>query len=137
LREPVRFHDSITTLLTQGEHLFIELSAHPVLAPALTDTLANTPEHHQSAVITTLHRDHPDLDSITTTLAHLHTHGHSPTWTTLYPGAHNLPLPTYPFQHHPYWLTPPTATAQPGQPSTPAPTTCHYPPTPSNTTPTG
>ncbi|MCV7124402.1 acyltransferase domain-containing protein, partial [Mycobacterium lacus] len=33
LREPVRFHDSITTLLTQGEHLFIELSAHPVLAP--------------------------------------------------------------------------------------------------------
>ncbi|BBX96735.1 hypothetical protein MLAC_20290 [Mycobacterium lacus] len=108
LREPVRFHDSITTLLTQGEHLFIELSAHPVLAPALTDTLANTPEHHQSAVITTLHRDHPDLDSITTTLAHLHTHGHSPTWTTLYPGAHNLPLPTYPFQHHPYWLTPPT-----------------------------
>ncbi|WP_139822526.1 beta-ketoacyl reductase, partial [Mycobacterium lacus] len=36
----------------------------------------------------------------------------------LYPGAHNLPLPTYPFQHHPYWLTPPASSPSP--PSEPA-----------------
>ncbi|OSC35103.1 hypothetical protein B8W66_23480, partial [Mycobacterium decipiens] len=110
LRQPVRFHDNITTLLTQGPHTFIELSPHPVLAPALTDTITTTTtDQTQSTVITTLHRDHPDLDTLTTTLAHLHTHGHSPTWTTLYPTANTTQLPTYPFQHHPYWLTPPTA----------------------------
>ncbi|WP_396820598.1 acyltransferase domain-containing protein, partial [Mycobacterium simulans] len=32
LREPVRFHDAITTLLAQGPHTFVELSPHPVLA---------------------------------------------------------------------------------------------------------
>nr|WP_260861104.1 type I polyketide synthase [Mycobacterium simulans] len=104
LREPVEFHDSITELLAQGERIFVELSPHPVLAPALSDTLAHHAEHTQSTVITALHRDHPDLDTIAATLAHLHTHGHSPSWTTLYPDAHTVGLPTYPFQHHPYWL---------------------------------
>ncbi|WP_191499904.1 acyltransferase domain-containing protein, partial [Mycobacterium simulans] len=32
LREPVQFHDAITTLLAQGPHTFLELSPHPVLA---------------------------------------------------------------------------------------------------------
>src|SRR5262249_45880070 len=40
LREPVRFYDGVAGLLAQGEHTFVELSPHPVLAPAITDTLA-------------------------------------------------------------------------------------------------
>ncbi|MCV7079674.1 SDR family NAD(P)-dependent oxidoreductase [Mycobacterium szulgai] len=103
LREPVRFHDTITTLLTQGPHTFIELSPHPVLAPALTDTVETT---DASTVIPTLVRDQPDLDTLAGALAQLHTHGHSPSWTSLYPGAHTIALPTYPFQHRSYWLTP-------------------------------
>ncbi|MER5387384.1 type I polyketide synthase, partial [Streptomyces sp. NPDC002688] len=48
---------------------------------------------------------HPDL---TTTLAHLHTHGTTPDWTTLVKGtAHLCDLPTYPFQHQRYWITKP------------------------------
>ncbi|WP_456319950.1 SDR family NAD(P)-dependent oxidoreductase [Mycobacterium basiliense] len=109
LREPVEFHNTITTLLAQGPHTFIELSPHPVLAPALTDTITTT-DQTQSTVITTLHRDRPHLDTLTTALAQLHTHGHSPHWPTLYPHAHTLELPTYPFQHHHYWLTPTTTT---------------------------
>ncbi|MCV7078605.1 SDR family oxidoreductase, partial [Mycobacterium szulgai] len=109
LREPVRFHDTITTLLTQGPHTFIELSPHPVLAPALTDTLASVAEPSDSAVITTLHREHPDLDAMANALAQLHTHGHSPSWSALYPGAQAVELPTYPFQHRPYWLAPPAS----------------------------
>ena len=64
LREPVRFHDSVVELLTGGEHRFVELSAHPVLAPALTDTLAGVAERASSVVIPTLHRDRPDLDAL-------------------------------------------------------------------------
>ncbi|WP_139837188.1 type I polyketide synthase, partial [Mycobacterium szulgai] len=40
LRNTVRFADCVAELLTQGPHTFLELSPHPVLAPAITDTLA-------------------------------------------------------------------------------------------------
>ena len=106
LREPVRFHDSVAELLATGECTFVELSPHPVLAPALTDTVAAATGRSQSAVIITLHRDRPDHDSLATALAQLHNHGHSPSWTALYPHAHTIELPTYPFEHRRYWLAP-------------------------------
>ncbi|MGY4648902.1 fatty-acid--AMP ligase [Mycobacterium sp. URHB0021] len=106
LREPVRFHDSVVALLAAGECTFVELSPHPVLAPAITDTLAQAAGRTQSAVIPTLHRDRPDRDSLATTLAQLHNHGHSPSWSALFPHARTVGLPTYPFEHRRYWLAP-------------------------------
>ncbi|MGA7052864.1 MAG: type I polyketide synthase [Mycobacterium sp.] len=103
LREPVRFHDSVVHLLTQAECTFVELSPHPVLAPAITDTLAGVSDRPQSVVITTLRRHRPDRDTVATALAQLHNHGHSPSWRTLYPEAGIIALPTYPFQHRSYW----------------------------------
>ena len=104
----MRFHDSVEGLLTAGECTFVELGAHPVLAPAITDTLAGA-QRTQSVVITTGHRDHPDLDTLAGALARLHTYGHSPHWPLLYPHAQTVALPTYPFQHHRYWQAPTTA----------------------------
>ncbi len=113
LREPVQFHDRVVERLAAGEHTFVELSPHPVLAPAITDTLAQATGRTQSAVITTLHRDHPDQDNLATALAHLHNHGHSPSWSALYPHARTIELPTYPFEHRRYWLNP-TSTGEVG-----------------------
>ncbi|WP_319436472.1 fatty-acid--AMP ligase [Mycobacterium sp. RTGN5] len=116
LREPVRFHDRVLQRLAAGQTTFVELSPHPVLAPAITDTVAQSTGSTQStgsaqsAVVITLHRDRPDRDSLATALAQLHAHGHSPTWAALYPGARSVELPTYAFQHRRYWMTPtPTA----------------------------
>ncbi|WP_156687790.1 type I polyketide synthase [Mycobacterium sp. Marseille-P9652] len=106
LREPVGFHARVVERLAAGEHTFVELSPHPVLAPAITDTLAQLAGRTQSTVITTLHRDHPDQDNLATTLAHLHNHGHSPSWSALYPHARTVELPTYPFEHRRFWLNP-------------------------------
>ncbi|MFY2859809.1 fatty-acid--AMP ligase [Mycobacterium sp. THU-M104] len=106
LREPVRFHDRVAERLAVGEHTFVELSPHPVLAPAITDALAQATGRTQSTVITTMHRDHPDHDNLATALAHLHNHGHSPSWSALYPHARTIELPTYPFDHRRYWLNP-------------------------------
>ena len=64
-------------------------------------------------MITTLHRDRPDQDSLATALAQLHNHGHSPSWSALYPHARTVALPTYPFEHRRYWLAPaPTGDAR-------------------------
>jgi acyl transferase domain-containing protein/acyl-CoA synthetase (AMP-forming)/AMP-acid ligase II/aryl carrier-like protein len=109
LREPVQFHDRVAQRLAAGPTTFVELSPHPVLAPAISDTVAQSTASAQSAVIITLHRDRPDRDSLATTLAQLHTHGQSPTWTALYPNARSVELPTYAFQHRRYWIAPPTA----------------------------
>ncbi|ORA09347.1 hypothetical protein BST12_27795, partial [Mycobacterium angelicum] len=109
LRQTVRFGDSVAGLLAQGEHTFVELSPQPVLAPAITDALSNAAELSQSAVIATSHRDRPNLDTLGSALAQLHTRGHSPAWRVLYPEARTTALPTYPFQHRRYWLTPSVA----------------------------
>ncbi|BBX46973.1 hypothetical protein GCM10009641_11730 [Mycobacterium cookii] len=107
LREPVRFYDSVVERLAAGEHTFVELSPHPVLAPAITDTLAQSAAGRtQSAMVITLHRDRPDQDNLATALAQLHNHGHSPSWSALYPQARTVGLPTYPFEHRRYWLSP-------------------------------
>ncbi len=106
LREPVRFHDGIIELLTHGAHRFVELSPHPVLAPAITDTLTGSADSDHFVVIPTMHRDRPPLDTLTVAIAQLHTHGHSPSWPDLYPDTDVVGLPTYPFVHRPYWLAP-------------------------------
>ncbi|UZK92747.1 acyltransferase domain-containing protein (plasmid) [Mycobacterium ulcerans] len=39
LRNTVRFHDTVAALLGAGEQVFLELSPHPVLTQAITDTV--------------------------------------------------------------------------------------------------
>ncbi|MEA2202764.1 MAG: mycolactone side chain polyketide synthase, partial [Solirubrobacteraceae bacterium] len=105
LRRTVRFQDSVLALAGQGPHTFLELSAHPILTPAIIDTLSGSDDDGGGSVaLATLHKDQPDSVAFATALARLHTHATSPDWDTLYPGAHHLELPTYPFQHHSYWL---------------------------------
>ena len=107
LREPVRFYDGVAGLLAAGgEYTFVELSAHPVLAPAIADTLAGAPARSGSVVVPVLRRDRPDLEMVAGALAQLHTYGHSPSWPALYPHASVVGLATYPFEHHRYWLAP-------------------------------
>ncbi|WP_407672378.1 type I polyketide synthase [Parafrankia discariae] len=125
LRNPVQFHQALTTLHHNGHTTYIETSPHPVLTTTITETLENTPENTNQnstrntdqnstaehpterptiTVTGTLRRDHGTLHTFHTALAHLHTHGHTPTWHTPPAPTPPTPLPTYPFQHHRYWL---------------------------------
>jgi acyl transferase domain-containing protein len=55
LREPVRFHNTVQALHTDGYHHYLETSPHPVLVLPLHQTLENT--ETPTTVTATLHRD--------------------------------------------------------------------------------
>ncbi|MEV6975262.1 beta-ketoacyl synthase N-terminal-like domain-containing protein [Kitasatospora sp. NPDC093806] len=98
LRQPVLLTDTLQAAHNDGHHVYIETSPHPVLTPAIDDTL-------DPALTTgTLRRNDDTWTRLLTSLAHLHTHGHPVDWTPhLHPGTHP-DLPTYPFQRKRYWV---------------------------------
>ncbi|MGB3439848.1 MAG: SDR family NAD(P)-dependent oxidoreductase, partial [Actinophytocola sp.] len=100
LRETVRFDAAITALLGHGHRLFIEVSPHPVLAMAVRETDA------EARVTGTLRRDEDGPRRFHTSLAEAGVHGAAPDWTTVFPGAALVDLPTYAFQRKRYWPAP-------------------------------
>ncbi|MFF0729581.1 SDR family NAD(P)-dependent oxidoreductase, partial [Streptomyces sp. NPDC004134] len=108
IRQPVRFHQGTTHLTdADGISLFTELAPHPTLTPHLPSGTKRTP-HLATETLTHL-----------ATLVSLHTHHHPLDLTPALPGtAAKLPvLPTYPFQHRPYWLRADPAKATDARPA--------------------
>ncbi|MFW6692989.1 SDR family NAD(P)-dependent oxidoreductase [Streptomyces sp. MAR4 CNX-425] len=107
LRETVRFHHTLTHLIDTGHTTYVETSPHPTLTTAITDTPTETPV----TVTGTLRRHEHSPTQLRLALAHLHTHGTPVDWhTTPTPLAD---LPTYAFQHQPYWLDVPATNSNP------------------------
>ncbi|MEV5985183.1 SDR family NAD(P)-dependent oxidoreductase [Streptomyces sp. NPDC052051] len=111
LRSTVRYVDVVRTLHKAETTHFLEAGPDPVLttltqhippAEDTPDTGTGTPLWYGAL----LDRRHPEPEHALTTLTHLDLTTATPPPTT-HPEAptHQLPdLPTYPFQHHPYWL---------------------------------
>ncbi|BCB84575.1 hypothetical protein Psuf_018880 [Phytohabitans suffuscus] len=57
LRRPVRFQPAIEALVRSGHTVFVECSAHPVLTPAIEETLDRLAGSSGAQVLPTLHRD--------------------------------------------------------------------------------
>ncbi|MGY0063230.1 beta-ketoacyl synthase N-terminal-like domain-containing protein [Streptomyces sp. LZ34] len=103
LRRPVRFTDTLTTLLDHHHRHFIEASPHPVLTPGIQDAIddADVP----ATTIPTLRRNHGTPHDLAGALAHAHTTGLTVDWRPWYattPPA-TTDLPTYAFQRQRYW----------------------------------
>ncbi|WP_131743096.1 type I polyketide synthase, partial [Actinomadura roseirufa] len=103
LRRQVRFADAAQALSDDGFRVFIEVSAHPVLAPGLSEVVTEP-----SAVVGTLRRDDGGLRRLLLSLGELHVRGVPVDWTAALagPGARPVELPTYAFQRERYWLEP-------------------------------
>ncbi|QUQ72348.1 type I polyketide synthase [Kutzneria sp. CA-103260] len=93
LRQTVRFDEAVTALVEQGFGVFVESSAHPVLAPVI--------DHDDVVTVGSLRRNEGTLARFLTSAGELWTRGVDVTW----PVAGRLTeLPTYAFQHQRYWL---------------------------------
>nr|WP_314254091.1 SDR family NAD(P)-dependent oxidoreductase [Streptomyces sp. DSM 40907] len=102
LRNTVRFAPVVRELAELGHAVFVESSAHPVIALSIQETLDDL--GHDAAVTGTLRRDDGGLDRFLTSLAEIHVRGVTVDWAALFPGATAVDLPTYPFQRRTYWL---------------------------------
>ncbi|WP_105971075.1 type I polyketide synthase [Streptomyces geranii] len=103
LRQPVLFQPAVEHLLGQGVRAFVESSAHPVLTPAIEQTLE---ESGTTGTVTgTLRRDDGGPARFLMSAARLYTRGMDDVRLTTTTGGRPVPLPTTPFQRRRFWLT--------------------------------
>ncbi|HEU5476012.1 MAG TPA: SDR family NAD(P)-dependent oxidoreductase, partial [Actinophytocola sp.] len=108
LREPVRFDRALEQLLTDGHSVFVEISAHPVLAMPLTDASAE----HGGVVVGSLTRRRGDQAALLRNLGLLHVHGVELDWDWITGTSGPVPLPTYAFQRERFWLDTPKSASK-------------------------
>jgi acyl transferase domain-containing protein/acyl carrier protein len=87
VRHPVRLADSLRHAEEQGVATFFEIG----------------PDATFPDLIPTQHRKRPALEALAAALGHAYTRGIPLDWQAVYPNAHTIPLPTYPFQRTRYW----------------------------------
>jgi pimaricinolide synthase PimS2 len=106
LRSAVEFDRAIRILASGGHRTFIEVSPHPGLTTAITDTLEDTaqsPAAPATAVIGTLRRDEGGPARLLSSLAEAHVHGVRVDWDLLLDHGKKVELPTYAFQRQRFW----------------------------------
>ncbi|MFC5025774.1 amino acid adenylation domain-containing protein [Streptomyces coeruleoprunus] len=104
LRHQVRFADSVAALARQGFDSFIEVSPHPVLVPAVEETLAE--QDVPFAALGTLRNGQGDRTRLLTALGEAFAGGVAVDWPSALPEGTGtaVELPTYPFQRRRFWI---------------------------------
>jgi acyl transferase domain-containing protein len=103
LREPVLFAPAVERLLAESHNIFVEISPHPVLLPAIDDRLRE--QGIAGVALPSLRRGEDGRAPMLATLGSLYAAGVSINWPSLYPsGGRHVTLPTYAWQHQRYWL---------------------------------
>ncbi|WAS96619.1 type I polyketide synthase [Nannocystis punicea] len=103
LREPVRFAGAIAELVAEGHAVFVEISPHPVLTPAVEEirAAAGAP----GVAVGSQRREQDERRALLESLAALWVHGCAPAWERVLPTeARRVPLPTYAWQRGRYWV---------------------------------
>ena len=113
LRAPVEFDQAIRVLDDAGHRVFVEVSPHPVLTGAITETLEHAAERAgagragpPATVTGTLRRDDGGPGRFLSALASVHVQGIGVDWAAIANGGCRVDLPTYAFQHQRFWPRP-------------------------------
>lgn len=106
LRRPVLFWDAVQQASADGHSVFVELSPHPVLLPAVEGGLAHL--GHSGATLPSLRREEDEHLTALGSLGALHTLGVPIAWDRVLQrqGTHLASLPSYAWQRERYWVTP-------------------------------
>jgi acyl transferase domain-containing protein/acyl carrier protein len=115
IRQPVRFSESIATLLELGCTAFIEIGPNPTLLSMAQRCLPNgTAPRNDLLWLPSLRKGRSDWETLLTSLGELYTHGAEINWQGYEASSQRrkIPLPTYPFQRQRYWMEFPPVAAE-------------------------
>ncbi|MGW7150823.1 type I polyketide synthase, partial [Streptomyces sp. NPDC054878] len=102
VREAVRFADGVRYLVEDGATVLLEVGPSAVLSGPATECVAEWGAgDREAAVVPLLRADQPEPRTFLTGLGQAWTHGTRVQWPTR---PRPVDLPTYPFQHQPFWL---------------------------------
>ena len=105
LREPVQFGRAVEQLVQVGHSLFIEMSPHPILLPAIEPMLRDRSNVGGGIAVGSLRREQSERSTLLQSLGMVYGWGYSIDWQKLYPSSgHCVPLPTYPWERQRYWV---------------------------------
>ncbi|MEV0902541.1 type I polyketide synthase, partial [Actinoplanes sp. NPDC049802] len=100
LRRTVEFEPAVRGLIADGFGVFVEVSPHPVLVPAVQALF----DESGGAASGTLRRGEGGLCRFLLSLGEAYTRGVRPDWATLVTApSRPVTLPAYPFQRRRYW----------------------------------
>ncbi|MDT5032808.1 MAG: hypothetical protein QOC94_2979, partial [Actinoplanes sp.] len=105
LRQTVELEGVVRSLLGSGHDVFVECSAHPVLVPALQDTV-EAAGAEAVVVAGSLRRDDGGWDRMLASAAELFVAGVPVAWAPAVEGGRAVDLPTYAFQRQRFWPEP-------------------------------
>ncbi|MFJ8691305.1 type I polyketide synthase [Streptomyces roseolilacinus] len=102
LRNTVRLAAAVRAAAEDGHSAFLEVSAHPVVAHSIRETLTDL-GREDAFVGSTLRRDRPERPTLLAALAAAHTRGVACDWTRLQPHGGLVTLPPVAWQRQPHW----------------------------------
>ncbi|KIG17261.1 Malonyl CoA-acyl carrier protein transacylase [Enhygromyxa salina] len=103
LREPVRFADAVRGLALAGHDVFVEISPHLLLRPAIEDGLREL--GRQGIALGSMRRDESAREQLLTSLGALYSRGVTPNFAGVFNASARLvSLPTYPWQRERHWV---------------------------------
>ncbi|HWM09295.1 MAG TPA: type I polyketide synthase, partial [Solirubrobacteraceae bacterium] len=102
MREPVRFGQTIRAMVEDGCGVFVEVSAHPVVATAVSEVAEEA--DGSATVVGSLRRGDGGLERFTRSLAEAWAAGAQVDWDGLLAGAERIGLPTYAFDRQRFWV---------------------------------
>ncbi|WP_431727288.1 SDR family NAD(P)-dependent oxidoreductase [Verrucosispora sp. TAA-831] len=105
LRDTVEFEPAVSALLAAGFGAFVEVSPHAVLTLSIEET--SQAAGVDAVVVATLRRDEGGLTRLYRQLGEAWVRGVPVDWTTIFPDARRVDLPTYPFQRRAFWASRP------------------------------
>lgn len=101
--QAVRFEEVISNLIQHRQHLFLEISPHPVLEVPISDCAAKF--QTKVKTVPSLERGQSDDRRLLSSLAILHCNGLNFDWTKLMSkAAKRVSLPKYPWKQERYWV---------------------------------
>ncbi|MGH3867804.1 MAG: type I polyketide synthase [Pseudonocardiaceae bacterium] len=103
IREPVNFVGAVRGQFDVGETVFIEVSPHPLLVNGISETGAAC--GYDALAVGSLRRDEDERTALLASAGALHVAAVPVNLAALTTGGHSVPLPHYPWQHTPHWLS--------------------------------